>query len=676
LAAHAHVASLDRSSDNKELTGTVAIPTEVFAEEERSKQPSLFSVVRAIQTLFYHESEAQLGLYGSFGYDLTFQFEPIKLTHARSESQRDLVLYLPDQIIVVDAKRKDAWELRYDFSFGGATTNWQARDGAEERFQPYQADVSAAGDGGALALQKRDTAPGAFSGKVDLAKQEFKVGNLFEVVLSQTFAEPLNAPPSALFRRLRKRNPAPYGFLLNLGAQEYLVGASPEMFVRCEKTPQGLRVETCPISGTIARGADALEDAQRIQAILANPKEESELTMCTDVDRNDKSRICVPGSVRVVGRRQIEMYSRLIHTVDHVEGYLRPGFDALDAFLCHTWAVTVTGAPKTWAIRFVEAHEESPREWYGGAVGLVGFDGHLNTGLTLRTVHVKAGVGHVRAGATLLFDSDPVAEERETELKASAMLDALVRADPTDDADAANADLTTPAAPPGRSRGGTEAERPPRVLLVDHEDSFVHTLANYLRQTGAEVRTCRSGPPAMAILDAAAAAATSGAGDPAPKWQPDLVVLSPGPGSPSDFGLSATLDRAVAMRVPVFGVCLGLQGICEHFGGELGVLDYPMHGKPSTLTLTPEYAQEAAWPVFQGLPPSFEVARYHSLHAREVPPELRVTARTDDGVVMALEHKTLPIAAVQFHPESILTNPSYGLTILANCLTCLAYAKD
>ena len=141
------------------------------------------------------------------------------------------------------------------------------------------------------------------------------------------------APPlsAELFRRLRERNPSPYGFLINLGQDEYLVGASPEMYVRVE----GRRVETCPISGTIARGQDAITDADRILELLTSKKDESELTMCTDVDRNDKSRICKPGSVRVIGRRQIEMYSRLIHTVDHVEGYLRDEFDALDAFLAH-----------------------------------------------------------------------------------------------------------------------------------------------------------------------------------------------------------------------------------------------------------------------------------------------------------------------------------------------------
>ena len=254
------------------------------------------------------------------------------------------------------------------------------------------------------------------------ARESFARGDLFEVVPGQTFFEA--CPRAALRRcsdRLRERNPSPYGFLINLGEAEYLVGASPEMYVRVE----GDRVETCPISGTIARGRDPIDDAAQILALLTSDKDESELTMCTDVDRNDKSRICVPGSVRVIGRRQIEMYSRLIHTVDHVEGRLRPGFDALDAFLTHTWAVTVTGAPKTWAMQFIEDHERSPRAWYGGAVGVVGFDGSLNTGLTLRTIRVKDGVAEVRVGATLLYDSDPDAEERETELKASAFLDAV-----------------------------------------------------------------------------------------------------------------------------------------------------------------------------------------------------------------------------------------------------------
>ena len=197
-----------------------------------------------------------------------------------------------------------------------------------------------------------------------------------------------------VLRAAAAAQPAPYEFLFNLGEGEYLVGASPEMYVRVT----GDRVETCPIAGTIARGEGPLEDAANIATLLGSAKEESELTMCTDVDRNDKSRICVPGIVRVIGRRQIEMYSRLIHTVDHIEGKLRPGFDAFDALLTHMWAVTVTGAPKTWAMQFIEDHEETSRRWYGGAVGMIGFDGSMNTGLTLRTAHITGGIAAVRAG--------------------------------------------------------------------------------------------------------------------------------------------------------------------------------------------------------------------------------------------------------------------------------------
>jgi len=449
-------------------------------------------VIRSLTDLFsYQAPDGQLGLYGAFGYDLTFQFEQIRQSQKRDDDQRDILLYLPDTILVVDQDKRDAWRVDYDFCANQRSTQGMLRLGKSEPFMPYDDTTGE--------FNPRDTPKSEFAQSVEKAKREFAVGNLFEAVLSQTFREKLaeDTPPSVLFRRLRARNPAPYGFFINLGEQEYLVGASPEMFVRCEAIadsdyrPGALRVETCPISGTVARGADALEDAQRVKSLMMNAKEESELTMCTDVDRNDKSRICIPGSVQVIGRRQIEMYSRLIHTVDHVEGFLRPEFDALDAFLCHTWAVTVTGAPKTWAIQFVEDNERSPRHWYGGAVGMIGFDGSLNTGLTLRTVRVKKGVAEVRAGATLLYDSNPPAEELETELKASAMIDAIVHKGPEDDATAA-----------------VERQKRPelvgsgkKLILIDHEDSFVHTLGNYLRQTGAEVTTLRSGPTALKKLE-------------------------------------------------------------------------------------------------------------------------------------------------------------------------------
>jgi anthranilate synthase len=540
---------------------------------------------------------------------------------------------------VLDRKRETAVCYSFDFETAAGSTRGLPRGPAGEAGAagtsrpegPVRPDVL-----------PPDPVPGAYAAVVAQARERFACGDLFEVVPSHVFHAPC-ASPAAFFERLRQRNPAPYEFILNLGAGEYLVGASPEMYVRVT----GDRVETCPIAGTIARGDDPLGDAAAIAALLASPKEESELTMCTDVDRNDKSRICVPGSIKVIGRRQIELYSRLIHTVDHIEGRLRPEFDALDAFLTHMWAVTVTGAPKAWAMQFIEDHEEDQRRWYGGAVGMIGFDGGMNTGLTLRTAHIRNGIAAVRTGATLLFDSDPHAEEQETRLKARALLETLA------EASSPAADTTTtpelggsaePAAAAPASLPGTGL----RVLLVDHQDSFVHTLAGYFRELGATVTTLRAGFD-PALLD---------------EYAPDLVVLSPGPGQPADFGCDKLLAALDERGLPAFGVCLGLQAMVEHAGGSLGLLETPAHGKPGQVRVL-------GGDLLAGLPAEFTAGRYHSLHARpeQVTGGFTVTAVTADGVVMAIEDTERGRWGVQFHPESILTaSGRVGHQVIANLL--------
>jgi anthranilate synthase len=600
-----------------------------FTEEQRSRQPSIFSVLRSLIDLLRAGEDAHLGFYGALGYDLTFQFDPIDFHLPRDADQRDLVLYLPDEILVVDRQRDIATRYRYDFTFANATTEVVNREPTE----PVQPDLN-----GPVAAES-DHAPGEYEATVRKAKESFGRGDLFEVVPGQVFQESMNSRPSEVFRRLRARNPAPYGALMNLGEQEYLIAASPEMFVRVE----GRRVETCPISGTIARTGDVLMDSERIRELLNSEKDLNELTMCTDVDRNDKSRVCDPSSIHVIGRRQIETYSRLFHTVDHVEGTLLPQFDAIDAFLTHTWAVTVTGAPKLWAMRFIEENERSQRRWYGGAIGAMFFNGNINTGLTLRTIRVKSGIAEVRAGATLLIDSDPEAEELETRTKAAALLDAVRNSDR--------------AAMPLVSTHDETSERyaGTRILLVDHEDSFVHTLAGYLRRTGAEVQTVRV--PRGGKLDPESFS----------HFNPHILVLSPGPGSPSDFNLSHTLDLAQFAKLPVFGVCLGLQGMVEHFGGKLDTLAYPAHGRASKVRVT-------GGKLFEGLPQTFEAGRYHSLCADVslLPDELIATATTEDGVIMAIEHRDRPIAAVQFHPESLMTmGDNVGMRLINNAMRLL-----
>ncbi len=598
-------------------------PGRVFTEEERSRVPSVFTVLRAITALFHTDQDANLGLYGAFGYDLAFQFDPVELSLARAESQRDLVLYLPDEILVVDHHSAKAWHDRYDFSGKGFDTVGLPRGGDADPFKPAD-----------RIPPRGDHEPGEYARLVKKAMESFKRGDLFEVVPGQMFYEPCKSLPSDISRRLKTINPSPYSFFINLGENEFLIGASPEMFVRVN----GRRVETCPISGTIKRGDDAISDSEQILKLLNSKKDESELTMCSDVDRNDKSRVCEPGSVRIIGRRQIEMYSRLIHTVDHIEGRLREDMDAFDAFLSHAWAVTVTGAPKLWAMRFIEKHEKSPRAWYGGAIGMVHFNGDLNTGLTLRTIRIKDGIAEVRAGATLLFDSVPEEEEAETELKASAMISAIRDAKA---GNAANSDHTA-------ARVGDGVN----ILLVDHEDSFVHTLANYFRQTGANVSTVRT-PVPDELFD---------------RLKPDLVVLSPGPGIPKDFDCAATIKKARARDLPIFGVCLGLQALAEAYGGELRQLHVPMHGKPSRIRVSKPGV------IFSGLPKEVTVGRYHSIFADPVrlPDDFIVTAETEDGVIMAFEHRKEPIAAVQFHPELIMTlGHNAGMRMIENIVAHL-----
>jgi anthranilate synthase len=425
---------------------------------------------------------------------------------------------------------------------------------------------------------------------------------------------------------MQQHSPSPYEFLLQFG-DEQLIGASPEMFVRVE----GDRVETCPISGTARRTGDPLRDAENIRALLNSPKEESELTMCTDVDRNDKSRVSAPGSVKVIGRRLIESYAGVFHTVDHVESMLKPGFDSMDAFLSHMWAVTVIGAPKKAAAQAIEDLERDPRGWYGGAVGMISLNGDLNTGILIRTVHLRDGVAAFPVGATLLYDSVPASEEQETRFKATGFFRSL-----------APREAAAAAAPAPSARAGLGV----KLLLVDNDDCFIHTLANYARQTGAEVVTYRAGFPLELIRSVS----------------PDVILISPGPGRPADFGVPELVRYAAREGFPVFGVCLGLQGMVEAFGGELDVLDYPMHGKPSVVV-------HSGQGVFEGLPPRFKVGRYHSLFARKdtFPACLEITAESEDGVIMGVRHRALPLEAVQFHPESMLTlDQDCGLRLIEN----------
>ena len=597
------------------LHGRLKPMAKLFSEEERSKQPSVFSILRALTREFRNENDNKLAFAGAFGYDLLFQFEPMTLRHERLR-RKDLQLFLCDDIIYMDRKRETIERFSYEFERDGTATRGLERSGAR---------VPAATEREPGPITS-DHTPREYMANVESVREGMRRGDYYEVVLRQTFQTPYAGKASDLFQKMQKASPSPYEFLIQFG-DEQLIGASPEMFIRVE----GARVETCPIAGTIRRTGDPLQDEKNIRELLNSTKEESELTMCTDVDRNDKSRVCMPGTVKVIARRLIEAYAGLFHTVDHVEGFLAEQFDSLDAFLSHMWAVTLIGAPKKAAAAAIEKYEKNARDWYGGAVGMLSLNGDINTGIAIRTTYLRDGYATYPAGATLLYDSDPAAEEQETRLKANGFFRLLGG---TAVANAAEPEAIETA--------------PMKLLLVDNDDCFIHTLANYARQAGAEVVTYRAGLP-MSIVD---------------EMQPDLILISPGPGRPADFGVPALVRHAAHAGIPVFGVCLGLQGVVEAFGGELGVLPYPMHGKSSKV-------RHDGTGVFEGLPAEIEVGRYHSLYAipQSLPDVLEVTARSEDGVIMGVRHRELPVEAVQFHPESILSaGGDTGLKMMRNAL--------
>ncbi len=616
LREHPHWSSFEQSETS--FGGELRPLPERFPEEERSKQPSPFSMLRALIQEFTHPEDTRLALIGAFGYDLLLQFDPIRLRLPR-EDHKDLYLILCDEIYFMDRKKERVERYRYEFSGLGKDTAGLARKSPRMSKKRPTADMQ-----NEIVSDHR---PEEYMRNVETVREGMRQGNYYEVVLRQTFSAPFDGSATELFQRIQKTSPSPYEFVLQMG-DEQLIGASPEMFVRVE----GGQVESCPISGTVRRSGDPLRDAESIRELLNSAKDESELTMCSDVDRNDKSRVCVPGSVQVVGRRLIESYAGLFHTVDHVKGMLMEGFDSLDAFLTHMWAVTMTGAPKRAATQAIEDLEKTARLWYGGAVGMVGLNGTINTGMTIRTVHLKGGVARYSAGATLLYDSDPASEEQETRLKATNFFRALYpKPESTSD-----------------DRKNVRVGEGVKLLLVDNDDCFIHTLANYARQTGASVSTYRANV-ALEVIDST---------------KPDIVLISPGPARPSDFGVPELVQQLAKRGIPAFGVCLGLQGMVEAFGGKLDVLEYPMHGKGSEIT-------HQGRGVFEGLPSPFRVGRYHSLYAnREAFPAcLEITAESDDGIIMGIKHRELPIEAVQFHPESILSlDRDCGLQLIENMI--------
>jgi anthranilate synthase component 1 len=263
---------------------------------------------------------------------------------------------------------------------------------------------------------------------VRVAKDAIAAGEAIQVVLARRQSFDLPQDPSTgatldgigLYRALRRVNPSPYLFYVRMPEFE-VVGASPELLLQV----QGDRLTTHPIAGTRPRGADEREDALLAEQLQADPKERAEHVMLVDLGRNDLGRVARPGTVTVSKYMEVERYSHVLHLVSHVEARLKPELDALDALRSVFPAGTLSGAPKIRAMQLIAAAEGERRGLYGGAVGYLGYDGNLDTAITIRSAVLKDGQAHVHTGAGIVAGSVPEREFEETEHKAAALRRAI-----------------------------------------------------------------------------------------------------------------------------------------------------------------------------------------------------------------------------------------------------------
>ncbi len=249
------------------------------------------------------------------------------------------------------------------------------------------------------------------------AKDYIAAGDIFQVVLAQRFTTPFTLPPVDLYRALRRINPSPFLYFLDL-PDFAIVGSSPEILVRA----RGGEVTVRPIAGTRPRGKNAIEDSENRASLLADPKERAEHLMLLDLGRNDVGRVTTGGSVTVTDSYMVEFYSHVMHIVSNVVGELAPDKDAIDALFAGFPAGTVSGAPKVRACEIIAELEPETRGAYAGGVGYFSPNGDMDSCIVLRTGIVKDGVLHVQAGAGIVADSDPEYEQRECEAKAGALI--------------------------------------------------------------------------------------------------------------------------------------------------------------------------------------------------------------------------------------------------------------
>jgi anthranilate synthase component 1 len=375
------------------------------------------------------------GALGFLGYEFIHDVEPVVSRPVKDELGTPVMYYLiADQLLVFDrAQQTLTVVVNAILEPGGSLDDYYDDAVSEvERLvdllnEPLEAPTVLLPREGVAGLKDpfiSNTTQAQFEANVRKAQEFIRAGDIIQIVGSQRFSAPMQAGPLELYRAVRTINPSPYMFLLELEGFA-LVGASPELHVRCEDR----QVEIRPIAGTRKRGATEAEDLALEKELLADPKERAEHVMLVDLARNDIGRVCEFGSVKVADLMIIERYSHVMHIVSQVNGTLRRDQSGFDLMRTTFPAGTLSGAPKIRAMQLISELEGTSRGPYGGCVGYFGFDGNSDHCITIRTALVKNGMAYVQAGGGWVNDSQPTAEFEETVNKSKAMRKAVALAE-------------------------------------------------------------------------------------------------------------------------------------------------------------------------------------------------------------------------------------------------------
>ncbi len=361
------------------------------------------------------------GVFGYLGYDMVRQMERLAPPKPDPIGVADAIMLRPTVMVVFDSVKDEIWVVTPVRKGGGAKAAYEAGRGRIDSVvatldSAHRDEEETSAIAAMPAAPKSNTSEERFREIVERAKEYIRAGDIFQVVLSQRFTAPFTLPAFALYRALRRVNPAPFLCYLDFGDFQ-IVCSSPEILVRVRDGKVTIR----PIAGTRWRGKTQAEDARLADELLADEKERAEHLMLLDLGRNDVGRVAKIGSVEVTEQFAIERYSHVMHIVSNVEGKLDAHRDAIDALCGGFPAGTVSGAPKIRAMQIIDELETDKRGIYAGCIGYFGVQGDMDTCIILRTSVVKNGFMHVQAGAGVVYDSDPAYEQRECTNKAQAL---------------------------------------------------------------------------------------------------------------------------------------------------------------------------------------------------------------------------------------------------------------